>query len=220
MYRKEMYILSEGKPVPAVVRNYTETDFDELIAIQAECFPPPFPPELWWSREQLSSHITLFPQGALTVEVDGILAGSMTGLRTMFDPAHPEHTWAEATDEGYIRNHQPDGDTLYVVDISVRPAYRKLGIGQLLMQSMYHVVIQEGAQRLLGGGRMPGYHKVADRMSAADYLSAVACGELRDPVISFLLRCGRTPVAVAENYLDDEESCHYGALMEWRNPFK
>lgn len=220
VYRKEMYILSEGKPVPVVVRNYTETDFDELIAIQAECFPPPFPSELWWSKEQLSSHITLFPQGALTVEVDGILAGSMTGLRTRFDQAHPEHTWAEATDEGYIRNHQPDGDTLYVVDISVRPAYRKLGIGQLLMQSMYHVVIQEGALRLLGGGRMPGYHIVADKMSAAEYLSAVVGGELRDPVISFLLRCGRTPVAVTENYLDDEESCHYGALMEWRNPFK
>ncbi|GAK40125.1 N-acetyltransferase GCN5 [Paenibacillus sp. TCA20] len=60
MYHKEMYILSEGKPVPVVIRNYTETDFDELIAIQAECFPPPFPPELWWSREQLSSILLYF----------------------------------------------------------------------------------------------------------------------------------------------------------------
>ncbi|MCM3785502.1 GNAT family N-acetyltransferase [Neobacillus mesonae] len=220
MYHKEMFIISEGKPIPVVIRNYAEADFNELIAIQAECFPPPFPAELLWNKEQLSNHITLFPQGALCVEVDGTLAGSMTGLGAFFDPNHPEHSWSEATDEGYIRNHRPDGDTLYVVDISVRPAFRKLGIGQLLMQAMYHVVIQEGMKRLLGGGRMPGYHKAADSMSAAAYLSAVVAGELRDPVISFLLRCGRTPVTVVADYLDDEESCNYGALMEWRNPFK
>jgi hypothetical protein len=42
-------------------------------------------------------------------------------------------------------------------------------------------------------------------------------GNLQDPVITFMLRCGRTPVKVVKNYIEDEESCHYGALMEWRN---
>lgn len=218
-YYKEMYIMSGGKPVPVVVRSYTQEDFDDLISIQAECFPPPFPEELWWNKSQLRSHVTLFPQGALCAEVNGEMAGSMTGLGTTFDPAHPDHTWSEVTDEGYIRNHRSDGDTLYVVDISVRPKYRKLGVGQLLMQSMYHVVIQEGMARLLGGGRMPGYHKLSSQMSANEYLDAVVKGELHDPVITFLLRCGRTPVTVVKDYLEDEESCNYGALMEWRNPF-
>jgi hypothetical protein len=44
-------------------------------------------------------------------------------------------------------------------------------------------------------------------------------GELQDPVISFLLRCGRTPVKVVENYLEDEESLNHAVLMEWKNPF-
>ncbi|MFZ3591750.1 GNAT family N-acetyltransferase, partial [Bacillus sp. DJP31] len=74
--------------------------------------------------------------------------------------------------------------------------------------------------RLLGGGRMPGYHKMAEKMSPVHYLNAVVTGELKDPVITFLLRCGRTQVKVVANYLEDEESCHYGALMEWKNPFK
>ena len=63
---------------------------------------------------------------------------------------------------------------------------------------------------------MPGYHRHAHQMSVAEYLDAVVRGDLKDPVITFLLRCGRTPVGVAADYLEDEESCNYGALMEWK----
>jgi ribosomal protein S18 acetylase RimI-like enzyme len=219
MYRKEFYVFDQDKPVPAVIRNYAENDFPGLIRIQQESFPPPFPSELWWNTEQLNNHVTLFPEGALCVEVNGELAGSMTALLVDFDPNHPEHTWEEITDHGYIRNHNPNGNTLYVVDISVRPSYRKLGLGKWLMFSMYDVVVHKGLKRLLGGGRMPGYHKKANEMTAEQYLEAVVKGELKDPVITFLLRCGRTPVKVVPNYLEDEESCNYGALMEWKNPF-
>jgi ribosomal protein S18 acetylase RimI-like enzyme len=124
------------------------------------------------------------------------------------------------TDSGYIRNHNSKGNTLYIVDISVRPKYRKLGLGKLMMQAMYHVVIEKGLVRLLGGGRMPGYHKVAEKMSPEQYLEEVVSGNLKDPVISFLLRCGRVPLGIANNYLDDEESCNCAVLMEWKNPFK
>ena len=39
---------------------------------------------------------------------------------------------------------------------------RKAGIGKWLMQSMYETVVHKRLKRLLGGGRMPGYHRVAD----------------------------------------------------------
>ncbi|GAB7388777.1 GNAT family N-acetyltransferase [Bacillaceae bacterium] len=219
MYRKEFFVFDRDRPVPAVIRNYREQDFASLIRIQQESFPPPFPSELWWNTDQLMNHVTLFPQGALCVEVNGVMAGSMTCLMVDFDPNHPDHTWEEITDNGYIRNHNPNGNTLYVVDISVRPSYRKLGLGKWLMLSMYEVVVHKGLDRLLGGGRMPGYHKKAREMTAEQYLEAVVKGELKDPVITFLLRCGRTPVKVIPNYLEDEESCNYGVLMEWKNPF-
>ncbi|OCA83319.1 acetyltransferase [Bacillus sp. FJAT-27225] len=220
MYKSEFFVYQDDKPISVCIRNYTEEDFDGLIEIQSECFPPPFPKELWWNKEQLSNHVHFFPEGALCIEVDGILAGSLTALRVNFDPAQPEHTWEEITDGGYIRNHEPDGNTLYIVDISVRPRHRKLGLGKMMMQAMYHVVIELGAERLLGGARMPGYHKVSSEMEPAKYLEAVMTGDLKDPVVSFLLRCGRVPVALVENYLDDEESRNYGVLMEWKNPFK
>ncbi|KEO81602.1 GNAT family N-acetyltransferase [Tumebacillus flagellatus] len=220
MFRKELYVAEpKGKPVRAVIRTYTENDFDALIDVQKGSFPPPFPSELWWNREQLHNHVTRFPEGALCVEIDGRVVASMTGLRVQLDPAHTAHTWADVTDEGYIRNHDPQGDTLYIVDICVLPEFRKLGLGKWMMLSMYEVVVHLGVRRLLGGGRMSGYHRHADAMSAEEYLEKVVSGDLHDPVISFLLRCGRVPVAVVPNYLEDEESRHYAALMEWKNPF-
>lgn len=219
-YRSEFYVLNEGKPVSAVIRNYTVTDFEELIRIQTECFPPPFTEELWWNEQQLLNHVTIFPEGAICIEVDGKVAGSMTGLCVQLDSEHPSHTWEEITDSGYIRNHNKDGKTLYIVDISVRPSYRKLGLGKLMMQAMYQIVVQLGLDRLLGGGRIPGYHQKANEMSVEQYVKAIMAGKVKDPVISFLLNCGRTPSILVENYLDDKESHNYGLLMEWKNPFK
>lgn len=219
MYHNEIYVFDGQRPLRAVIRNYKEADFPGLIRIQQESFPPPFPEDLWWNEEQLRQHVTLFPEGALCIEIEGELAGSMTGLIVEFDPKHPDHTWAEITDNGYIRNHNPHGDTLYVVDISVRPSYRKLGLGKWLMFAMYDVVIHKRLKRLLGGGRMSGYHLVQNEMTAEQYLDAILKGERKDPVITFMLRCGRSPLKVVANYLEDEESGNYGVLMEWKNPF-
>ncbi len=220
MYRKELYVMQGDQPIKALVRNYGQADFNELIDIQRECFPPPFPSELWWNEEQLNSHITHFPKGAICLEIEGKIVGSITGLLTEFNPEHPFHSWEEVTDNGYIRNHNPKGNTLYIVDISVRPFYRKMNLGKVLMQAMYDLVIHNGLDRLLGGGRMPGYHRFSDQLSPEGYIEKVLKGKLKDPVVSFLLRCGRTPVCVIPDYLEDEESLNHALLMEWKNPFK
>jgi ribosomal protein S18 acetylase RimI-like enzyme len=220
MYRSEYIAFPrEGQPLTAVIRNYRTHDFQALIDIQQECFPPPFPPELWWTPEQLASHAARFPEGAVCVEADGKLVGSITGLIVKYDPADVNHNWAETTGAGSISTHNPQGDTLYIVDISVRPAYRKYGFGKAMAFAMYHLVIEKKLKRLLGGARMSGYHRYADRMTAETYAAEVVAGRLNDPVITFLLRCGRTPVRVAANYLDDEESHNFALLMEWKNPF-
>ncbi|MBM3290191.1 MAG: GNAT family N-acetyltransferase, partial [Candidatus Hydrogenedentes bacterium] len=157
MYRSDFYVFDGECPLPARIREYTRADFEDLIEIQRECFPPPFPPELWWNEEQLNNHAAIFPEGAHCIEVGGVIAGSITGLRVDWSPDGGDHSWAEITDSGYIRNHDPNGNTLYLVDISVRPRFRKLGLGKLLMFSMYDVVVHLGLERLLGGARMPGY---------------------------------------------------------------
>lgn len=92
MYKKQLYVFHDDRPIPAIIRNYGEKDIDALIRIQQESFPPPFPSELWWNKEQLMNHITLFPEGALCVEVDGEVVGSMTGLIVNFHPSDADHT--------------------------------------------------------------------------------------------------------------------------------
>lgn len=220
MLHSEFYLFDSDKSIRCTVRNYREKDFKELIAIQSECFPPPFPEELWWNADQLSSHLTHFPEGAICVEVNGELAGSLTSLRVSYNPKHALHTWEEITDNGYITTNEVEGNALYVVDISIRPKFRKLGLGKVLIQNAYYLVVELGLDRLLGGGRMPGYKKNAKVLSPEDYLEQVLSGHLKDPVLTFLLRCGRTPVSVLPNYLEDEDSLNYAVLMEWKNPFK
>lgn len=217
--RKELIVYADGIPKKVVVRNYGHADFAGMIEIQRQSFPPPFPSELWWNEEQLNEHVSRFPEGALCVEADGQLVGSMTALIVDDAQLAGSHTWSSITDDGYIRNHAPLGDTLYVVDVCVIPAYRKYGIGKWLMQTMYEVVVHLRLKRLLGGGRMPGYHLVAGEATPEQYVAEVVNGRRRDPVLSFLLRCGRLPIGVMAHYLEDEESLHYAALMEWRNPF-
>ncbi|MCU6797529.1 GNAT family N-acetyltransferase [Paenibacillus sp. WQ 127069] len=219
-YFKELFVYHGDKPLRALIRNYSYEDFDALIHIQQESFPPPFPSELWWNKEQLNEHVSRFPEGALCVEVEGEIVGSMTSLRIDTHTKQTGHSWAEVTDNGYIRTHVPSGGTLYIVDICIHPKCRKLGLGKWLMQSMYEVTVQLGLDRLLGGGRMPGYHKVASELTVQQYVQSIMDGQCKDPVISFLMRCGRTPVDIVANYLEDEESCNYGLLMEWQNPFK
>ncbi|MCC3373173.1 GNAT family N-acetyltransferase [Cohnella sp. REN36] len=216
--RKTLYVTDGERMAAATIRNYGRSDFAGLIEVQAESFPPPYPPELWWNERQLEAHATLFPEGALCAEMDGRIVGSMTGLRRTFREGD-RHDWASVTDEGYIGTHEPDGDTLYVADLCVRPAYRRYGLGKWLMQSMYETVVQLGCVRLLGAGRMPGYRAASGELTPEQYVAEVAAGRRKDPVLTFMLRCGRVPAGVVRDYLDDEESGGNAALMEWRNPF-
>ncbi|MED4000761.1 GNAT family N-acetyltransferase [Priestia aryabhattai] len=218
MYKKQCFVFHQNKPVICTVRSYTSNDFDELIRIQEESFPPPFPSELLWSKDQLNNHVSLFPDGALCVEIDGTICGSITSAIVSVK-GNAAHTWDEVTGSGYIHTHDPSGNTLYVVDVCVTPSHRSMGLGKLLLQSLYEVVIHYKLERLLGGCRIPGYAPVSSLYTPVEYMNLVSAGTLYDPVMTFLMRCGRTPIGLAANYIEDEDSHNYAVLMEWKNPF-
>jgi GNAT superfamily N-acetyltransferase len=204
---------------PIIIRSYTESDIPQLIEIQRECFPPPYPAEQLWSREQLLSHIAIFPAGALcAVDADGRLVGSCTNLIIQFDPAHPQHTWAEISDDGFIRTHNPNGNALYGIDVAVRPAYRGRGIARLMYQARFDLVKRLGLERYLTAGRLAGYHKHASQLSLEEYAAKVVAGELTDPVITPQLRAGLQPVTVIRDYIPDEESANAALMLQWLNP--
>lgn len=199
------------------IRTYTMNDYEALLTVQREAFPPPFPEELWWKREQIAAHAATYPDGAMVAICDGEIAGSSTSLLVTF--TGEPHTWEEVSDNGYIRgSHDPEGDSLYGIDLCVRPSYRSRGIAAALYEARKSLVVRTGLKRFLAGCRIPGYHQAADEMSAEEYVRQVVLGERKDLVLSFMLRQGLKPVQVMDGYLEDEESLNKAVLVEWKNP--
>ncbi|WP_147802684.1 GNAT family N-acetyltransferase [Alkalicoccus halolimnae] len=199
------------------VRPYTMDDYEDLLLIQKEAFPPPFPEELWWSKAHIKAHTETFPEGAMIAFDGESPAGSATSLITTLEKGR--HTWDEIADEGYIKqSHNPDGDTLYGIDVCVRPSFRGRGIAAALYEERKRLVQSLGLKRYVAGCRIPGYSSYAEELDAAAYVQKVESGELHDLVLSFMLKQGLSVVEVIPDYLEDEESKDYGVLVEWKNP--
>ncbi len=198
-----------------IVRPYVEADHPALLAVQRACFPPPFPAELLWTRAQIASHVAHFPAGALCVETADGIVGSATAHITRWDPAHPRHTWSEASADGFLSNHDAHGDTLYGVDIAVAPAHRGRGVARILYQARCELVRRLGLRRFLAGSRMSGYRVHAAHLSPEAYADAVVAGTFIDPVITPQLRSGLRPLGVVHGYLPDHDSCDNALLMAW-----
>lgn len=197
------------------IRPYTLADWDGLYRIQRECFPPPYPAEQLWSYAQIASHVRIFPEGALCAEAGGELVGSCTALIIRFDPHHSGQSWAEATGNGSITPHDPRGDSLYGVDMAVRPVWRGRGVARAMYQARYELVRRLGLKRFLAGGRMPGYHRHASALTPEEYAAQVVAGRLIDPVLTPQVRAGLRPVQVIRDYLPDEESGDAALMLEW-----
>ena len=72
---------------------------------------------------------------------------------------------------------------------------------------------------MVGASRLPGYGKVADRMSAADYVAAVIARRMVDPVLTAHLKDGWAVVRPIQGYLQhDPESANWAAVVQWINP--
>lgn len=114
-----------------ILRHIEEKDFNDIINLSKLCFPNMEP----WRREELKSHISIFPEGQFCVEYDGQIIGSCSSLIINFDEYDDQHTWDEITDQGYITNHDPDGYNLYGIEVMVHPDFRRMKIGRRLYEA-------------------------------------------------------------------------------------
>lgn len=195
-----------------VVRSYTIKDYPALLEIQRACFPAPYPEEQLWSLAQIKSHLEHFALGALCVEANGELIASATALIL----EHPPHTFAAATDNGFIGNHNPNGDTLYGVDMAVHPHWRGRGVARMLYQARFRLVQALGLKCFMAAGRMSGLSQYPN-LSPEEYAARVVRGELTDPTLTPQLKNGLSFVQVLHNYIEDAESRDCALLLEWRN---
>lgn len=197
-----------------VLRTLQREDYDRWRALLARCFPTLRP----WSREQLESQLAHFPEGQLCIEVDGELVASSSSLIVDYDDYTEWHDYLQIADEGYIRNHDPDGDTLYGIEMMVHPDYRGRKLSRRLYEARKQICRDHNLARMIIGGRIPGYARHKDKMSAQEYVKKVIEKHLYDPVLTTQISNGFQLRQLLEDYLpSDEDSVGWATQLEWPN---
>jgi ribosomal protein S18 acetylase RimI-like enzyme len=201
------------------VRNTRLEDIPRIIDLQKESFPYLARYGNIWHKEELESHLRIFPEGQfVAIEPDGTVVGSASTLIVQLDPPYAEHTWKEITADGMFTNHNSKGDSLYGADISTHPKHRHEGIGGMFYDARKELVIRLNLRRMIAGGRLFNYSEYAGRMTPSEYANKVLKRELKDPVLSFELDNGFKFIKILPNYLDDVRSVNYASFIEWSNP--
>ena len=202
-----------------IVRNIQPEDIPKIVNLQKESFPYLAHYGNIWHPNELQSHLQIFSEGQfVAVEPDGTIVGSASTLIVSLNPEYAEHTWKQITADGMFTNHNPNGDSLYGADISVRPKFRCRGIATILYNARKELATKLNLRRMVAGGRLFNYSEYADSMSPYEYARKVMKGELKDPVLSFELDNGFRFIKILPNYLDDVRSLNYASFIEWINP--
>ncbi|MCW5771195.1 MAG: GNAT family N-acetyltransferase [Rhodospirillaceae bacterium] len=173
-----------------------------------------------YSPEMILGQLTSFPEGQFVAEYEGKIVGYCATERIAEAAAMRDHTWREITGNGFASRHDPNGDYLYGIEMSVDRKFRGLRIGQRLYTVRKRLCEELRLRGIVFGGRLPGLSRRIRQVGTAEaYVEKVLAGTLRDATMTFQLRNGFEFVRLLKNYFPgDTESLGYAALLQWRNP--
>lgn len=197
------------------LRPLTSDDYDAWLILGQRCFPG----METWTRAHLESQVRVFPEGQLCIEVEGRLVASCSTLVvSALDYGEVWHDWAKVSDDGFIRNHDPEGDVLYGIEMQVDPEFRGMRLARRLYNARKELARRLNLRSIIIGGRIPGYGAHAARLSARAYVEEVIAKTLFDPVLTTQLANGFGLKRLIANYLpDDQDSRGYATFLEWDN---
>ncbi len=197
-----------------ILRQLTESDYESVVSMQLKCFPH----MKSWSKEQFSSQISIFPEGQICLQFQDKIVASSSSLILDFSLYSEWHSWREIADEGFIRNHSYDGNTLYGIEIMVDPEFRGFKLTRRLYNARKEIAKKYNLMRIILGGRIPGYYKYSNEMTAREYVDKVVNKILVDPVLTPQISNGFVIKRLIPDYLkSDEESKGYATFLEWTN---
>lgn len=197
-----------------LVRQMKIDDFEQIVEIQRKCFPY----MKTWKLEHIESHLSIFPEGQLVVEYDGKVVASSSSLVIEFDEYTEGHSWMDIAGKGFISNHDPEGDTLYGIEIMVDPEFRGMKLARRLYDARKVLCREKNLKRIMIGGRIPGYGGYKSEMTAREYVDRVMNKSLFDPVLTTQLSNGFVLKRLIKSYIPkDHESDTWATLMEWPN---
>ncbi|HUS49841.1 MAG TPA: hypothetical protein VMZ91_06730 [Candidatus Paceibacterota bacterium] len=197
------------------IKNAKIEDLGKVIELENEIWPE----ETRASKEKFQSRLKIFPEGFFLAFDNGRLIGASTSEIIFYNPKNPPTSWEAITDEGYIRNHNPNGNALYVVSIG---AVSRSGGGSTLINTQKNLTQKLNLRFLILGARIPGYNTYCQKngnININDYVKLRReDNQLLDPELRFYTRNDLTLFKIMPNYMgDDKESRNYGAIMVWEN---
>ena len=196
------------------IRKLKKTDYDNVVSLQKKCFPGMKP----WKKEQFESLINIFPDGQFCITHNKKIIASSCTLMLNMNEYDETQSWREMTSSGYITNHNPNGRSLYGIEIMVDPAFRSMKLARRLYDKRKKLTKEKNLKRIVIAGRIPGYYRYAKKMSAREYVQKVIDKVFYDSVLTVQLANGFVLKRLIPNYLPhDKQSKGYATLLEWAN---
>lgn len=194
----------------------TIADYEELKAVMISSYATM--PGAYWREHQIGRLIDKFPEGQVVIRVNGDIAGCALSIIINFSAFGEAHSYRDITGNYSFDTHNPAGDTLYGIDIFIKPEFRGLRLARRLYDYRKEICERLNLEGIMFGGRIPNYHKYADTLSPKAYIDKVRNREIHDPVLNFQLSNDFHPVKVLKNYLEgDAVSREYAVLLKWEN---
>jgi len=171
-----------------------------------------------WTAKQFRAMLGRFAEGQLCIEDKGRVVAAALSLIVDYKRYGDFHTHEQITGNGYFTTHDPNGDSLYGVDVFVHPDYRGLRLGRRLYDARKELCRRLNLRRIVFGGRIPHYDEYVGRMTPQRYIELVKNREIYDPVLSFQLSNDFHVRRVITGYLpEDTESHAYAVISQWIN---
>jgi len=172
------------------------------------------------TKKEFRSQLKYFPEGQICIEDNGKLVAAAFSVVVDYNDYGDKHTYKQITGDGLLKNHNPDGDTLYGIDVFVHPDYQGLRLGRRLYDARKELCEKLNLRAIIAGGRIPGYKKYANELTPREYIERVKNKEIFDPILTFQLANDFHVRKILTNYLpDDKESKSYATLLEWINVY-
>jgi GNAT superfamily N-acetyltransferase len=199
----------------------TQTQFthiDGLEAVQRVVFAH-LPEIARYTATMYRRHMEIFPEGQFAAILSENGATTIVGGTTTFrtsDFNHVRRPFDAAA--AWLEDHDPEGEWLYGVDMSVHPDYRRRGIASLLYGARAALVQRLNLRGEVAAGLLSGYHRYRSEVSIEQYYQQVAAGQRVDPTVSMQMRVGFVVVELLQDYIDDPASGNATALIVRENP--
>ncbi len=172
----------------------------------------------YWSLDQVKTLIKLFPEGQVIIKVNNQLAGCALSIIVDSNKVDRRHTYKEITDSYTFKTHDENADTLYGIDLFIKPEFRGLRLGRRLYDYRKELCERLNLRGVAFGGRIPNYHKYSENITPKVYIEKVKKKEIHDPVLNFQISNDFHPSRILKNYLEgDKDSNEYAVLLEWDN---